>query len=326
MTEKGSGLMQAVFIEEFGGPEQLKIGRLNIPSPELNEVQIKIACTAVNPVDWKIRMGLLKERAPHHFPIILGWDAAGTISALGSEVDNLNVGEPVFAYCRKSTVQNGTYAEYVCLNAANVALKPKNISFAQAAAIPLAGLTAWQSLFDAADLKNGESVLIQAGAGGVGSLAIQFAKLHGARVITTAKQCNHDYVESLGADMVIDYQKQSLKEEIQKFDPKGLDVVFDTLGGKSLQESYAFLKPGGRIVSIVEHPDQTLADKFKVKPLYVFVSPNGKQLQHISDLIQSGKVKPIRIQEMPLEKAAEAQEQNREGHVQGKIILKINNL
>lgn len=322
MTE-AQDLMQAVFIEDFGGPEQLKIGRMHIPIPESDEVQIKIACTAVNPVDWKIRIGLLKERMPHHFPIILGWDAAGTISALGRDVNNFKVGDPVFAYCRKSTIQNGTYAEYICLNAANVALKPKNISFAKAAAIPLAGLTAWQSLFDAAELKKGESVLIQAGAGGVGSLAIQFAKLIGARVITTAKQCNHDYVKSLGADMVVDYQKKLLKEEIQKFDPKGLSVVFDTLGGKALQESYTFLKPGGRLVSIVEKPDQTIAEKFKVKPFYVFVSPNGKQLQHISDLIQSGKVKPIRIQEMPLEKAAEAQEQNRQGHVQGKIILNI---
>lgn len=320
---EGRGLMQAVFIEDFGGPEQLKIGRLKIPAPESNEVQIKIACTAVNPVDWKIRIGLLKERMPHHFPIILGWDAAGTISALGSDVNNFKVGDPVFAYCRKTTIQNGTYAEYVCLNAANVAFKPKNISYAQAAAIPLAGLTAWQSLFDAAELKKGESVLIQAGAGGVGSLAIQFAKLNGARVITTAKQSNHDYVKSLGADWIVDYQKKSLKEEIQKFAPEGLDVVFDTLGGKSLQESYAYLKRGGRIVSIVEHPDQSLAEQFKVKPLYVFVNPNGKQLQHIGDLIQSGKVKPIRIQEMPLEKAAEAQEQNKQGHVQGKIVLNI---
>lgn len=322
---KSQELMKAIFIEDFGGPEQLKMGRLNIPNPEPDEVQIKIACTAVNPVDWKIRTGLLQKRMPHHFPIVLGWDAAGTISRLGPNVNNFKVGDAVFAYCRKSTIQDGTYAEYICLNAESVARKPSHISFAQAAAVPLAGLTAWQSLFDAANLNKGESVLIQAGAGGVGSLAIQFAKLAGARVITTAKQSNHDYVKSLGADIVVDYQKQSLKEELKKFIPQGLDVVFDTLGGNALKESYAFLKPGGRLVSIVEIPDQALADQFKVKPLYVFVSPNGKQLQQISDLIESGKVQPIRIHEMPLEKAAEAQEQNRLGHVQGKIVLNVQN-
>lgn len=317
-------MMKAIFIEDFGGPEQLKMGRLPIPMPGANEVQIQIICSAVNPVDWKIRVGMLQKRMPHHFPVVLGWDASGVISAIGSNVQNFKVGDEVFAYCRKSTIHDGTYAEYICYKAEDVALKPQNISFAQAAAIPLAGLTAWQALFDSAGLQKGESVLIQAGAGGVGSLAIQFAKLAKAHVITTARKTNHDYVKSLGADRVVDYKESSLEEEVKKFAPKGLDVVFDTLGGDALKESYALLKPTtGRIVSIVEPPDEALAASYKVKPFYVFVNPNGKELQHISDLIQSGKVKPIHIQQMPLEKAAEAQEQSRQGHVQGKIVLAV---
>lgn len=316
--------MKAIFIEKFGGPEELKIGRLKIPMPEANEVQIKIVCSAVNPVDWKIRSGLLQQRMPHHFPLIPGWDAAGIISAIGSDIKKFKIGDEVFAYCKKSAKQDGTYAEYICVNAENhVARKPQNLSFAQAAAIPLAGLTAWQSLFDSAGLKKDESVLIQAGAGGVGSLAIQFAKLIGARIITTARKCNHDYVKRLGANLAIDYKESSVSNEVKKFAPEGLDVIFDTLGGEAYKESYSLLKPGGRLVSLIEHPNEALDKKFKVKSFYVFVNPNGKELQHISDLIQSGKVKPIPIQEMPLEKAAEAQEENRQGHVQGKIVLNV---
>lgn len=313
--------MKAVIIEGFGGPENLKITHLKTPQPEPGEVQIQIAYTAVNPVDWKIRTGLLEKRVPHHFPAIPGWDAAGVISAVGQNVKKFKVGDAVFAYCRKPVVQWGTYAEYVCVDAENVAYKPANLSFAQAAAIPLAGLTAWQSLFDAAGLKKNESVLIQAGAGGVGSLAIQFAKNAGAFILTTAQECNHDYVKRLGANVAIDYRGESVSEAIKKAVPDGLDVVFDTLGKDAYKESFSYLKPGGRLVSLLEQPDAALEEKYKAKALYVFVKPNGEELQEIADLIQNGKVLPIQIQEMPLEKAAEAQEMSRTGHVQGKIVL-----
>jgi NADPH2:quinone reductase len=325
MTEQQE-TMKAIFIEDFGGIEQLKIGRLNIPLPKSGEVQVKIAYSAVNPVDWKIRAGMLQQRIPHHFPLIPGFDASGVISALGADVNKFKVGDAVFAYFRKSIIQDGTYAEYICYPAENVALKPNNISFAQAAAIPLAGLTAWQSLFDAAALKKGESVLIQAGAGGVGSLAIQFAKFAEAYVITTASEANQSYVKGLGADVVIDYHHQSVEEEVKKVVPGGLDVVFDTLGGKALEESFSLLKAGGRLVSILEQPDQALAERYQIKPFYVFASPNGKELQQITELIQSGKVVPIQIQEMPLDKAAEAQEKSQQGHVQGKIVLHVQNV
>ena len=316
--------MKAIFIDKFGGPEELKMGHFSIHIPQTNEVQIKILYSAVNPVDWKIRSGMLQQRMPHHFPLIPGWDAAGVISAIGSDVKNFKVGDEVFAYCKKPMIQDGTYAEYICVDAEkHVAKKPQNLSFAQAAAIPLASLTAWQSLFESAALEKGESIFIQAGAGGVGSLAIQFAKITGAHIITTARRCNHDYVKKLGAEQAIDYKESSISNEIKKFAPEGLDVIFDTLGGNAFKESYSLLKPGGRLVSLIEHPNEALDKKFNVKSFYVFVKPNGKELQQISDLIQSGKVQPIPIQEMPLEKAAEAQEENRQGHVQGKIVLHV---
>jgi NADPH2:quinone reductase len=318
--------MKAILMEDFGGAEQLKAGRREIPQPGPGEVQIQIAYTAVNPVDWKIRAGLLQNRLPHHFPLIPGWDAAGIISTIGQGVTKFKVGDQVFAYCRKPVVEWGTYAEYVCYEAENVAFKPTHLSFAQAAAIPLAGLTAWQALFDTAELKRGETVLIHAGAGGVGSLAIQFAKLAGAYVLTTAREANHAYVKSLGADVAIDYHIHPVDAEVKKKVPEGVDVVFDTIGGQTLADSFAFLKPGGRLVTIVEPPSQELAEHFKVKALYLFVSPNGKELQHIADLLQEGKVKPIKIEEMPLESAGEAQEKNRQRHTPGKIVLKVQDI
>lgn len=315
--------MRAVYIEEFGGADKLKIGEIPTPLPSKEEVQIHLVYTSVNPVDWKIRKGLLQERLPHHFPLIPGWDASGVISALSPEVKEFKIGDEVFAYCRKPIVQFGTYAEYVTYPAKDVAFKPKNLSFAQAAALPLVSLTAWQSLFEAAKLQKGETILIQAGAGGVGSMAIQFAKRAGATVITTARESNHPYVKSLGADLAIDYKTISLKDEIKKKFPTGVDVLFDTVGGTTLKESYSLLKPGGRLVSVVEKPNENLAAQFHVQPLYVFVQPNGKQLQQISQLIEAKKVLPIKIEEIPLEKAAEAQEQNETRHGQGKIVLKI---
>lgn len=315
--------MKAIVIEKFGGPEQLKLAEVPTPHPAPDEVQIKLAYTAVNPVDWKIRMGLLQTRATHDFPIILGWDASGTVSAVGNKVTKFKLGDAVFAYCRKPIVKWGTYAEYVCVPADYLAIKPQNISFAQTASLPLSGLTAWQSLFDSAKLKKGEMILIHAGAGGVGSLAIQFAKNAGAIVITTATALKHDYVKSLGADYIIDYTKEDFVERIKEINPQKIDVVFDTIGGQSLIASYQVLKPNGRLVSLLEQPKEDLEKKYGVKASYVFVSPNGSELQQIADLITSGKVKPPEIIQMPLENAAEAQEQNKEGHTKGKIVLKI---
>jgi NADPH2:quinone reductase len=316
--------MKAIVFEDFGGIDQLKLSQIDAPKPAPDEVQIRIFSAGVNPVDWKIRSGLLKNAMPHVFPIIPGWDAAGIISAVGPDVTTFKVNDEVFAYCRTSIIQWGTYAEYTCVPAKNVAFKPRNISFSQAASIPLAGLTAWQSLFNAAHLVKGETVLIHAGAGGVGSLAIQFAKQAGARMIyTTTSIENTEYVEQLGANIAIDYKKDYFVDVIKQHEPHGIDVVFDTMGGQTYKDSFRLLQSGGRMVSILEQPDPQLEKQFNAKAFYVFVSPNGQELQHIADLIEAELVKPIHLEEMPLEKAGEAQEKNQKGHTRGKIILKI---
>lgn len=315
--------MKAMIIDSFGGVDQLKLGEMPIPAPGDHEVQIQIKYTSVNPVDWKIREGLLKNRMPFEFPIILGWDASGMISALGKNVTNLKVGDEVYAYCRKSIIKWGTYAEFVNVEANFVALKPKKVNFAEAASIPLVGLTAWQALFDHAKLESGETVLIHAGAGGVGSLAIQFAKHAGAIVYTTAREANFPYVKKLGAKEAIDYKKEDFVKKIKHLEPNGVDVVFDTVGGHTLHDSLKVLKSGGRLVSIVEKLPPESAEQHKIQASYLFVSPNGEQLTEIAELIDQGKIQPPKIQEMPLEKAAQAQDKLQKGMGGGKIVLKV---
>lgn len=315
--------MRAMAIEAYGGPERLRLMELPVPVPGDEEVLIETACTSVNPVDWKIREGHLKDRLPNVFPIILGWDAAGTVKAVGANVTRFKGGERVFAYCRKPTIQWGTYAEYVAMDARHVALMPKNLSFAQAAAIPLATLTAWQSLFDRACLGSGQTVLIHAGAGGVGGMAIQLARHVGAKVYATASRGNHDYVRGLGAAHVIDYRSENFVDAIRRLEPQGVDVVLDTIGAQVYRASLAALKRGGFLVSIREKPDEQLTAQYGVRAGYVFVQPDGEQLGAIAYLLEEGAIQPPHIEEMRLEDAAAAQEKSRAGHVRGKIVLRI---
>lgn len=316
-------LMEAVTIDEFGSQDKLHFEHLPVPKPKANEVLIQIAYTSVNPVDWKIREGMLKDMLPHQFPLILGWDAAGTIAQVGSDVHQFKVGDKVFAYCRKPTVQNGTYAEYIACQADAVALKPKKLSFAEAASIPLVGLTAWQALIEHAQLKPGQSILITGGAGGVGSLAIEIAKYLKADVYTTASKENHPYVKKLGAKVAIDYRNDNVAKKIKTAFPAGLDVILDCVGGKTLAECYQMLKPGGKLVTIAGKIDKLKASQYEIDASFCFVTPSGAQLAEIGKLIQAGKLKVPNIEEMNLSQAAEAQEKNRKGHTRGKIVLKV---
>ncbi len=315
--------MKAALIHKFGGIEKIEIEEVSTPFPKPREVQISVKYAGVNPVDWKIAEGMLKTRMDYQFPIILGWDVSGVVSAVGEEVETFREGDPVFAYCRKEIIRDGSYAEYICLDAKNVVLKPKSLNFAEAAVIPLSSLTAWQVLFDTARIKPKETLLIHAGAGGVGGYAIQFAKIADAYVVTTASKSNFDYVSLLGADEIIDYQKDFFVEALKKNHPKGVDVVFDTVGGNTLTASYEAAKIGGRLISIAGVIDQVLASQRKLKTEFVFVHPDGKQLQKIADLFEEGKLSPPRVQEFPFEEVESALNQSRSGHTQGKIALKI---
>lgn len=315
--------MKAIAIETFGGSDRLKLMDLPVPEPADDEIRIEVACAGVNPVDWKMREGMLKDAFPHGFPLIPGWDAAGTVHATGSAVTAFRPGDKVYAYCRKPQVQWGTYAEYVTVSAGVAAPIPPNLSFAQAATVPLAALTAWQALISFALLVPGQTVLIHAGAGGVGGFAIQFAKHRGAKVYTTARAVNHDYVRGLGADAAIDYTTQDFVSAVKALEPPGVDVLLDTVGGDTLERSYRAVRPDGVLVSIVDLPDPRTAELFNIRSGYVFVEPNGEQLREIGRLMEAGMVRPPAIEEMPLEAAAAAQDKSRAGHVRGKIMLKV---
>lgn len=315
--------MKAMVIDRFGGPEQLHLAEVKTPEPSAGEVLIKIAWTSVNPVDWKIREGKLESLFPHAFPLILGWDAAGTVAAVGEGVHTIGVGERVFAYCRKPLVQWGTYAEYVTMAASAVAPMPQALSFTEAATIPLVGLTSWQSLFDAAYLGSGQSILILNGAGGTGSLAIPFAKHAGATVFACARSENHDYLRALGADVLIDYRSENVAAAVRAHAPEGVDVVYANIGGEPHLQSYTLLKKGGTLVSIVDHPAEDVATAMGVTASYLFVAPNGKQLREIARLIDAGFVKPPHITEMRLKEAAEAHRLSEAHHVRGKIALEV---
>ncbi len=317
--------MQAAVIKTFGGIESISIEEVPLPTPQEHEVQIAVRYAGVNPIDWKMTEGHLKDKMESRFPITLGWDAAGTISAIGKKVSQFKMGDAVYAYCRKEIVHEGTFASHVCVKSDAVAHKPKSLSFDEAAAVPLAALTAWQALYDVVQLKAKEKILIHAGAGGVGGFALSFAHLTGAHVITTASATHHDYVKSLGADEVIDYTQENFAEVVLRRYPEGIDALFDTVGGETLKNSYSLLKEKGRLVTIADAVDSALAAQRSIVASFHFVHPDGQQLAAIAQLFDKGKIKPPLIQKVPLEEVKSALRNSRTGHTQGKIVLQITN-
>ncbi len=316
--------MKAVVFDEFGGKEKMRIADMPNPKPEKGEVLIAGVYAGLNPVDWKIREGWLQKRVKTEFPAIMGWDISGTVSEVGQGVKNFKPGDEVYSYCRKSVVKRGTYAEYVAANADHVAMMPKHLSFAEAAGIPLVALTAWQALFDLAKLTKGQSILIHAGAGGVGSMAIQLARWAGAKIYTTASSGNHQYVKGLGADAAIDYHTEDIAEVQKKHEPKGFDVVLDCVGEEVFNESLPLVKKGGWLVTICKlFIEDSVGQEHGIRAGFVFVRPNGEQLAKITELFDQGHLKAPKITEFSLEDAAEALEKNRKGHTRGKIVLKI---
>lgn len=315
--------MKAMVIDRFGSNDELHEAEVETPQPRDNEILIKIAYAGVNPVDWKIREGYLQSMMEHRFPLILGWDAAGEVAATGPNASSFRVGEKVMAYCRKPVVQAGTFAEYVAVESDAVAKAPKSIGLREASGLPLAGLTAWQALFDFANLSAGQTVLVHAGAGGVGGFGLQFAKHAKAKVFTTASSAKHAYVRELGADVAIDYREQSFVDAIREAHPEGVDVVFDCVGGETQKQSFDIVKEGGVLVSIVDTPDEDRGRERGIKTGFVFVSPNGAQLSSIAQLVDQGVVRPPDTEEYPLSRAAQALEKNQTGRTQGKLVLKV---
>lgn len=307
--------MKAVRIHQYGGRDVLRYEDAPMPTLKPDDVLVKVHAAAVNPVDWKVREGYLKDVLPVSMPLILGWDVAGEIVALGEKVTGWQVGDAV--YSRPDIGRDGSYAEYIAINAAEIATKPRSLNWQQAAAVPLAALTAWQSLYDFANVTAGERVLIHAGAGGVGNFAIQLAKLRGAQVITTASTRNVEFVRALGADEVIDYTRQDFSAL------RDIDVVFDTMGGDIQQQSWQVLKPKGRLVSIVSTPDNAVAETHHVTPMFCFVKPSSTQLAALAALFDEGKLRVEIERSYPLAEIAHAHEHSESGRTRGKIVIDI---
>ena len=330
--------MKAAYIKRYGKIEDVQLDVQPEPSITENAVLVKVHAASINPLDLRVLEGEFKAILPIKFPFILGNDFAGTVAQVGSNVTQFKVGDEVYA----KTDLNGAFAEYTVVQQASLALKPKNIPMEHAASLPLVSLTAWQALVEIANVKAGHKVLIHAGSGGVGSIAIQLAKHLGATVATTTSDKNTRWVRELGADIIIDYKTMDFEQELKDY-----DVVLDTQGGKTLEKSLSVIKRGGRIISISGPPDRAFAETIKANwllkfiiPLlswsirnkakkrditysFLFMQPNGQQLSQISHLVEIGKIKPVVDTEYDFSKIKEALEYVNTGRAKGKIILKI---
>jgi NADPH:quinone reductase-like Zn-dependent oxidoreductase len=299
--------MKAVLIHETGSPDVLHYEEAERLEPDEGEVLIRVRAVSVNPVDWKQRRGL----AQTEVPAVLGKDVSGTVEV--SRAEGFAEGDEVFGMAA-----SGGYAEYTTASAAAIAQKPDGISHEQAAALPLAGMTAWQALFDRGALDSGQTALIAGAAGGVGHLAVQFAKVGGARVIGTGSARNRDFVLGLGADEYVDYTEQDVGEAVS-----GVDLAFDTVGGETTQSLVPAVRQGGILVTIANAAPEEAARQRGVRAELLVMSPSTEQLARIAELVASGEVHVETSEVLPLAEVQRAHEHSESGHTRGKIVLTV---
>jgi NADPH:quinone reductase-like Zn-dependent oxidoreductase len=297
----------------FGGPDVLRLEQVETSMPDALQVLVSVKAASVNPVDFKIRSGKYPAVKEDRLPYTPGRDVSGIVEKCGAQATRFKVGDAVVGIVG---IAGGGYAEKAVLDERAMALKPQEIDYVHAAAIPLAGQTAWQGLFRYGQLKAGQSVLIHGGSGGVGHFAVQFAKAKGARVLTTVSTENLEFARSLGADVVIDYKKQRFEELAQD-----LDMVFDLIDGETRERSWKLLKKGGVLVTTLSEPSQQTAAQHGVRASRYTVEADGKELAEILGLVISGKVKPHVQKTYPLEQAAQALNSVEQGHAVGKIVI-----
>ncbi|MBJ8069930.1 MULTISPECIES: NADP-dependent oxidoreductase [Bacillus cereus group] len=331
--------MKAMIIDKYG---KVPMRMTEVPTPEINEYEVlaEIHAASINPIDFKIRDGKVKMLLKYKMPLILGNDFSGVIVKVGAKVTRFKAGDEIYARPRKNKI--GTFAEYISIHEDDIALKPKNLSFEEAASIPLVGLTSYQALHDIMQLQKGKKILIHAGSGGVGTFAIQLAKIMGATVATTASDAGADLVKSLGADKIINYKTEKFEDILKNY-----DAVFDTIGGTTLKKSFDIIKSGGKIVSVSGMPNARFGKEFgsgffktllfslasnKLTALekkhnaqysFLFMKPSGDQLRIIANYIESGQLKPIIDRIFPFEDTQKAMEYSESGRAKGKIIVKI---
>ena len=312
--------MRAIAVREWGGSDRMELLDLEPPPVAPDGVLVRVRAAGLNPVDHKVREGKLAGAFPFHFPVILGWDAAGEVEQVGPAVTWFKPGDAVYGYCRRHELQFGTYAEYTSVPEGYLAHMPGELTFEEAGAMPLTVLTAHQAL-ERVGLRGGETLYVPAGAGGVGHFAVQLAVERGARVIAAASPGNHDFVRGLGAEPV-DYTAEDVPARVREIvDGDGADAALDLFGGESREQAFAALRRGGRLVSMASPPPEK-RDGLEVH--YVFVRPSGFDLgEHVTPLVQEGRLRPNVQEAYPLERAAEAHDRLEEGHVRGKLVLTI---
>jgi NADPH:quinone reductase-like Zn-dependent oxidoreductase len=308
--------MKAVEIHQYGGPEELKYEEAAIPAINPDDVLVRIYASGVNPIDWKVRQGGRRSGNQPPLPRILGWDFSGVVEKTGNLVTSFKPGDEV--YGRPDISRDGTYAEYVAVRAGEIAHKPASIDHKAASGVALAGLTAWQGLFEHGQLQAGQRILIHGAAGGVGTFAVQFAKWKGAEVIGTASGQNVLFLEELGADAVINYEEEDFSVKL-----RGLDLVFDTQGGKVQEKSLTVLRPGGILVSTVGINDEAAVRAKGLRSAAFMAQSRTSDLDQIALLIDSGLVIPVISRVFRLKEAAEAHRVGEQGHTRGKIVLQV---
>lgn len=308
--------MQAVRLHAYGGPEVLRYETAPRPEPQHGEVLVRVHAAGVNPIDWKVRAGKLQQTLAHTLPLIPGWDFSGEVVETGPGADLWQPGDAVFG--RPDPARDGTYAEYAVVRESELARKPRSLDHIHCAGLALAGLTAWQALFEAAGLCAGQRLLIHGAAGGVGSFAVQLAKWKGAQVIGTASPDHQQYLRELGADETLDYTATAFDQQL-----RNLDAVLDTVGGSTLHRSWKVLRPGGVLVSLVEQPSSADAAEHGVQGKHIFAETKAGQLHELAELVDAGKLKVEVEIVLPLAEALRAQVISQAGHTHGKIVLQV---
>ena len=307
-------MMKAVVAHEYGAPEVLKLEEVPRPEPKEDEALVRVIASGVNPADPLTLSGKYAREWDTHLPLIPGYEIAAIVEKTGPQVTTLKKGGAVYGYPTFA----GGWAEYVVVKQWEVAAKPRSLTFAEAAAVPMGALTAWQALVKVAHLQSGQTVLIHGGSGGVGSFAIQIAKARGARVIATASTTNQDLLKELRADVAIDYTKTKFEDVA-----KEVDAVLDPVGRETLARSYGVVKKGGIVLDLVGRPDPAELEKHGIRGAAISVRPDAKDLTEIATLIDAGKIKPIVTQVLPLSEAIAAERQAETHHTRGKIVLRI---
>ncbi|MGW4053401.1 NADP-dependent oxidoreductase [Streptomyces sp. NPDC004779] len=308
--------MKAISYRRYGGPEVLEYGELPDPKVGPDEVLVQVRAAAVNPVDWKAQAGYLDGMIDAVFPVVPGWDVSGVVVRPGVSVTEWAAGDEVMGYVREDVLSHGTFAEYVAAPVRTLGRKPRTYSFEEAAGLPLAGLTAYQALHTALSVRPGETVLVLAAAGGVGSMAVQIARHLGCRVLGAARESGRERVTALGAEPVL-LDEDTFTRQVRELAPDGVDALLDTLGGPFLQHAAKLLAPGGRLASIADGEALALGGR------YFWVRPDAADLNALADLADEGVLDVRVARTFPLERAADAQRANAEGGLQGKVVVTV---